>query len=52
MSRRIVWSDYESSESAGKKDSYFDRILKYIPSDVVGLWVAGSGLIQGQAGNG
>lgn len=49
MGRRIVWYAYESSESAGKIDGYFDRLLKYIPSDVVGLWLAGSGLIQGQA---
>lgn len=51
MGRRIVWYDYESSEAEGKKDEYFDRLLKYIPSDVVGLWLAGSGLIQGQAGD-
>ena len=46
MSRRIVWSTYQSSESNGKIDSYFDRLLKYIPADVVGLWLTGSGLIK------
>jgi len=46
MSRRIVWSTYESSESDTKIDGYFDRLLKYIPADVVGLWLTGSGLIQ------
>lgn len=46
MSRRIIWSTYESSESAAKIDGYFDRLLKYIPADVVGLWLTGSGLIQ------
>jgi hypothetical protein len=46
MSRRIVWSTYESSEPAAKIDGYFDRLLKYIPADVVGLWLTGSGLIQ------
>lgn len=51
MGRRIVWYDYESSEAEEKKDAYFDRLLKYIPSDVVGLWLAGSGLIQSQADN-
>jgi hypothetical protein len=50
MGRRIVWYDYESTESESKKDSYFDRVLKYIPSDVIGLWVTGNGFIQGQAG--
>jgi hypothetical protein len=53
MGRRIVWSTYELNESGegGEKiDGYFDRLLKYIPADVVGIWLTGSGLIQGQAG--
>jgi len=48
MSRRIVWSTYESSDTEKKVDGYFDRVLKYIPADVIGLWLTGSGLIQGQ----
>jgi hypothetical protein len=52
MGRRIVWYSYESSESEAKIDGYFDRLLKYIPADVVGLWLTGSGLIQGQADHG
>ncbi|MEM9090306.1 MAG: hypothetical protein AAGC93_16345, partial [Cyanobacteria bacterium P01_F01_bin.53] len=49
MSRRIVWSAYESSEPEEQIDGYFDRLLKYIPADVVGLWLTGSGLIRSQA---
>lgn len=49
MSRRIVWSTYDSSASDAKIDGYFDRVLKYIPADVVGLWLTGSGLIQSQS---
>lgn len=48
MGRRIVWSAYESSDPETKIDGYFDRLLKYIPADVVGLWLTGSGLIQSQ----
>ena len=51
MGRRIVWTEYESTDVDGKIDGYFDRLLKYIPSDVVGLWLTGSGLIQSQASN-
>lgn len=51
MSRRIVWTEYQSSESEVKIDGYFDRLLKYIPADVVGLWLTGSGLVQSQADN-
>lgn len=49
MSRRIVWSAYESSEPKEQIDGYFDRLLKYIPADVVGLWLTGSGLIRSQS---
>lgn len=51
MGRRIVWSAYESSESAEKVDGYSDRLLKYIPADVVSFWLAGNGLVQSQAGD-
>jgi cytochrome c biogenesis factor len=30
-------------------DTYFSRVIKYIPSDVVGLWVAVTGVIQSDA---
>lgn len=53
MGRRIVWSEYQSSDGGGGAiDGYFDRLLKYIPADVVGFWLAGDGLIRGQAGDG
>ena len=47
MSRRIRT---ETLQAAGgpdhaSTDGYFDRIIKYIPSDVVGAWVAVSGII-------
>ncbi len=49
MGRRIVSIKYQSGES-NKVDSYSDRLLKYIPADVVGAWLAVQGLIQ-SAGN-
>lgn len=49
MSRRIIWHAYESNEPEDQIDGYFDRLLKYIPADVVGLWLTGSGLIRSQA---
>ncbi len=48
MSRRIVWTAYEAGGTDAKIDGYFDRLVKYIPADVVGLWLTGSGLIQSQ----
>ena len=49
MGRRIVWHAYESNEPEEQIDGYFDRLLKYIPADVVGVWLTGSGLIRSQA---
>lgn len=51
MGRRIIWHAYESNEPEEQIDGYFDRLLKYIPADVVGLWLTGSGLIRSQAEN-
>ena len=54
MSRRIITSELQSAsqtESANgavssSVDGYFDRIMKYIPADVVALWLFISGLIS------
>jgi hypothetical protein len=45
MSRRIVSSQFQVSGTAGRVDGYFDRVVKYIPTDVVAAWTAASGLI-------
>jgi len=50
MGRRIVWSEYQSSKSAETVDGYSERLLKYIPADVVSFWLAGNGLVQSQVG--
>ncbi len=49
MSRRIgvVWP---KAQAAGVPpvdvDTYFDKVFKYIPADIVGAWVAVTGLIS------
>ena len=48
MSRRIVTTKYEAAGGA-PVDSYFDKIVKYIPADVVGAWLAATGLIDSSA---
>jgi len=51
MSRRIVTSQLQfAGGKAGEVDGYFDRVVKYIPADVVGLWLFATGLIVSQAG--
>lgn len=47
MGRRIVTSQLESAKEGGKIDGYFDKLLKYIPTEIVGAWIALTGLIKG-----
>ena len=47
MGRRIVTTQFQGMESSGTSvDGYFDKVIKYIPSDIVGAWVAVTGLIK------
>lgn len=47
MSRRIITkSNQNTSGATTSVDTYFDRIIKYIPADIVGAWVAVTGLIK------
>lgn len=47
MSRRIITTELQASKNSTKTDGYFDKLLKYIPSEIVGGWVALTGLIKG-----
>ncbi len=47
MSRRIVTTQFQAATSA-QVDTYFDRVVKYIPADIVSAWVAVTGLIGGR----
>ncbi|NEO77074.1 hypothetical protein [Moorena sp. SIO4G3] len=44
MGRRIITTQFEAKSSA-KIDGYFDRLLKYIPSEIVGAWIAIKGVL-------
>jgi hypothetical protein len=48
--RRIVAAQRQAAGSAAPLDSFFDRVIKYIPSDIVGAWVALTGVIAGAQG--
>lgn len=45
MSRRIVSKQLRAMGAGRDLDTYFDRVVKYIPADIVGAWVAVTGLI-------
>ena len=49
MPRRIRTVALQASGGGVQLDGYFDRVVKYIPADVVGAWVAVSGIIKSAA---
>ena len=46
MSRRVSTKSYEAAGGPAA-DTYFDKVVKYIPADIVGAWTAVTGLITG-----
>ncbi len=46
MSRRIITTTLEASKTSTKIDGYVDKLVKYIPTEIVGAWIAITGLIK------
>jgi len=46
MSRRIVTRQNQSTRGGGQVDTYFDKVIKYIPADVVAAWTVVVGLVS------
>jgi hypothetical protein len=49
MSRRIQTTTLQATDG-GPVDTYFDRIIKYIPADIVSAWVAVTGIVKSANG--
>ncbi len=50
MSRRIIAEQLQAGGTGSDVDGYKDRLLKYIPADVVGAWIAVTRLLSGVVG--
>ena len=46
MPRAIVSETLHTGAVTSEVDTYFDRVVKYIPADVVGAWVAANGVVR------
>lgn len=44
--RRIVTEKLEASGVTPSVDTYFDKIVKYIPIEIVSAWIAVKGIVQ------
>ena len=51
MSRRIITTEFQSTRTGKQIDTYFDKVIKYIPADIVGAWLAVDGLIKAAGDN-
>jgi hypothetical protein len=45
MSRRVHTIQYQATGTE-QLDTYFDKVVKYIPADIVGAWVAVTGMVK------
>jgi putative Mn2+ efflux pump MntP len=50
MGRRIIRTRLEADNTDVKLDGYFDKLMKYIPSEIIGAWIAIKGLIKSASG--
>jgi hypothetical protein len=46
MSRRIMTVALQSAGAGGPPDTYFDRVVKYVPADIVAAWIAVSSAVK------
>jgi hypothetical protein len=47
MTRRVQTVQLQASGAGAPPDGYFDKVVKYIPADIVAAWVAISALVKG-----
>lgn len=46
MGRRIVTSQLQAQGTGTEIDDYFGKLIKYIPTEIVGAWIALTGIIK------
>src|SRR5947209_1483775 len=46
MSRRVITTQVDAAGGGTNIDTYSDRVIKYIPTDIVAAWVTVVGLIR------
>ncbi len=47
MGRRIITTELQAAGAGPELDTYFDKLIKYIPADVIAAWTVAMGLISG-----
>ncbi|MBG0744780.1 MAG: hypothetical protein IV298_15175 [Cylindrospermopsis raciborskii KL1] len=47
MSRRIIETELQASGQKSDVDGYLNKVMKYIPSETVGVWITIKTMIEG-----
>jgi hypothetical protein len=47
VSRRVITTELQTAGGGETVDGYFDKIVKYIPADIIGAWIFAAGAIKG-----
>lgn len=47
MSRRIIETELQASREKSEVDSYLNKVMKYIPSETVGVWITIKTMVEG-----
>lgn len=50
MNRRIQTLQLQAAGGGQAPDTYFDKVIKYIPADVVAAWVTVNGIVKAATG--
>ena len=50
MPRRVRDFALQSTQGGGQADGYLDRVVKYVPADVIAAWTAAVAIIKGAVG--
>jgi hypothetical protein len=49
MTRRIITRELQATTGESATDDYVDRVVKYVPADVVAVWIFSSASIEAAA---
>ncbi len=50
MPRRVRDFALQSTQGGGEADGYLDRVVKYVPADVIAAWTAVVAIVKGAVG--
>ena len=50
MNRRVKTLQLQAAGGVQAPDTYFDKVIKYIPADIVAAWITVNGMVKAATG--